>query len=109
MTDSQLWLAVAIIALVTALTRFLPFFAFGGERKTPRLIEKLGGLLPYAIMGMLVVYCLKGMNFTSGARGFVPEIISVFVVSVLYVWRRNTLLSIIAGTGCYMLLVQLVF
>ena len=109
MTDSQLWLAVAIIALVTALTRFLPFFAFGGERKTPRLIEKLGGLLPYAIMGMLVVYCLKGMNFTLGARGFVPEIISVFVVSVLYVWRRNTLLSIIAGTGCYMLLVQLVF
>ena len=109
MTDTQLWIAVAIIALVTALTRFLPFFAFGGGRKTPKIIEKLGGLLPYSIMGMLVVYCLKGMRFTSGLSGFMPEIISVLVVSVLYVWRRNTLLSIIAGTVCYMLLVQLVF
>ena len=109
MTESQLWLAVAIIALVTALTRFLPFFAFGNGRKTPRLIDKLGGLLPYAIMGMLVVYCLKGVSFTVGARGFLPEIVSVFIVSLLYVWRRNTLLSIIVGTGCYMLLVQLVF
>lgn len=109
MTDTQLWIAVAIIALVTALTRFLPFFAFGGGRKTPKIIEKLGGLLPYAIIGMLVVYCLKGMSFTSGLSGFMPEIISVLVVSVLYVWRRNTLLSIIAGTVCYMLLVQLVF
>ena len=109
MTEAELWLAVAIIALVTALTRFLPFFAFGGNRKTPKFIEKLGGLLPYAIMGMLVVYCLKGMSFTKGVSGFLPEIISVLVVSSLYVWRRNTLLSIIAGTVCYMLLVQLIF
>ena len=108
MPESQLWIAVAIIALVTALTRFLPFFAFGGG-KTPRIVEKLGGLLPYAIMGMLVVYCLKGMSFTVGVGGFMPEVISVLVVSSLYVWRRNTLLSIIAGTACYMLLVQLVF
>lgn len=109
MTEAELWLAVAIIALVTALTRFLPFFAFGGGRKTPKIVEKLGGLLPYAIMGMLVVYCLKGMSFTAGVGGFLPEIISVLVVSLLYIWRRNTLLSIIAGTVCYMLLVQLVF
>lgn len=109
MTEAELWLAVAIIALVTALTRFLPFFAFGGGRKTPKIVEKLGGLLPYAIMGMLVVYCLKGMSFTAGVGGFLPEIISVLVVSLIYIWRRNTLLSIIAGTVCYMLLVQLVF
>ena len=109
MSEAELWTAVAVIALVTALTRFLPFFAFGGDRKTPRLVEKLGGLLPYAIMGMLVVYCLKGMDFTVGVGGFLPEIISVLIVSLLYVWRRNTLLSIIVGTVSYMLLVQLVF
>ena len=108
MTEYQLWLAVAVIALVTALTRFLPFLAFGGG-KTPKIIEKLGGLLPYAIMGMLVVYCLKGISFTAGAGGFLPEIISVAVVCAIHVWRRNTLLSIISGTASYMLLVQLVF
>lgn len=109
MTDTELWFAIAVIALVTALTRFLPFFAFGGGRKTPKIIEKLGGLLPYAIMGMLVVYCLKSMSFTAGIGGFLPEIISVMIVSVLYIWRRNTLVSIIGGTVAYMLLVQLVF
>ena len=109
MTDSQLWLAVAVIALVTAFTRFLPFIAFGGGRKTPKIVEKLGGLLPYAIMGMLVVYCLKGMTFTEGVGGFLPEIISVLAVALVHVWRRNTLFSIISGTVCYMLLVQLVF
>ena len=109
MSETELWLAVAIIALVTALTRFLPFFAFGGGRKTPKIIEKLGGLLPYAIMGVLVVYGLKGMSFTAGIGGFLPEIISVSVVGFLYVWRRNTLISIICGTVCYMTLVQFVF
>jgi branched-subunit amino acid transport protein AzlD len=109
MTQNEVWIAIAIIAFVTALTRFLPFLAFGSSKKTPKFIERLGGLLPYAIMGMLVVYCLKGMSFTDGLGGFLPEIISVLLVSVLYIWRRNTLLSIIAGTVCYMLLVQLVF
>lgn len=109
MTDTQLWFAVAVIALVTSLTRFLPFLVFGKGRKTPKIIEKLGGLLPYAIMGMLVVYCLKGVNFMGGVGGFLPAFISVAVVAALHVWRRNTLLSIIAGTVCYMLLVQLVF
>ena len=109
MGENELWIGVAVIALVTAGTRFLPFFAFGGERKTPKIIEKLGSLLPYAIIGMLVVYCLKDMSFKNGVGGFLPEIISVAVVSLVYLWRRNTLLGIICGTVCYMLLVQLVF
>ena len=109
MTQTELWLAVAVMALVTALTRYLPFIAFGGGRKIPKVVKKLGGLLPYAIMGMLVVYCLKGVTFTSGLGGFMPETISVLAVSVLYVWKRNSLFSITAGTVCYMLLVQLVF
>ena len=108
MTETQVWISVAVIALVTALTRFLPFLIFGGDRKVPRIIEKLGGLLPYAIMGMLVVYCLKGVNFAS-LGGWVPALIACTVVVVLHVWRKNTLLSIISGTVVYMLLVQLIF
>lgn len=108
MTDAYIWGTVAVIAFVTAALRFLPFFAFGKGRRTPAIIEKLGGLLPYAIMGMLVVYCLKGVSFTS-LGGFLPALISCAVVVLLHVWKRNTLLSIIAGTVCYMILVQLVF
>lgn len=108
MTDNYIWYAVAVIALVTALLRFLPFILLGNNRKTPPIIEKLGRLLPYAIMGMLVVYCLKGVSFTS-AEGFLPPLIASLVVGALYVWKRNTLASIIAGTLCYMALVQLVF
>ncbi len=105
--DNSVWLAVAVMALVTALLRFLPFWVFGG-RKAPAWLERLGKTLPYAIMGMLVVYCLKGVGFAS-LGGWLPALIAVTVVAVLYVWKRNTLLSILAGTVCHMLLVQLVF
>ena len=108
MTEIQIWYAIAVMALVTAALRFLPFLLLGGDRKTPRIVQKLGRMLPYAIMGMLVVYCLKGVTFTSAA-GFVPSLLACLVVGVLYVWKRNTLVSIVAGTVCYMLLVQIVF
>ena len=108
MTDTQIWIAVAVIALVTALIRFLPFLIFNGSRKTPKLIEKLSKTLPYAIMAMLVVYCLKGVSFASMA-GVVPRLIACVLVAALHVWKRNTLVSIVGGTVCYMLLVQLVF
>lgn len=108
MADMYIWLSVAVIALVTAALRFLPFLIWGGDRKTPRIIEKLGRMLPCAIMGMLVVYCLKGVTFTELA-GFLPALISCIVVAVLYIWKRNTLISIVPGTVCYMILVQLVF
>lgn len=108
MTDLYIWAAIAVIALVTALLRFLPFLIFGSGRKTPRLLEKLGRILPYAIMAMLVVYCLKGVSFTA-VSGFLPELIACIATGALFVWKRNTLLSILCGTVCYMLLVQLVF
>lgn len=108
MTETQVWISVAVIVLVTAVTRFLPFLVFGKGRKTPKIIEKLGALLPYAIMGMLVVYCLKDTSFMS-LGGFVPALVACTVVAVLHIWKRNTLISIIAGTVTYMLLVQLVF
>ena len=108
MGNMHTWLLIAVIALVTALLRFLPFLIFNEKRKTPKLIEKLGNCLPYAIMGMLVVYCLKDISFTS-ISGFMPYIIAAAVVLVLHLWKRNTLISIVSGTVAYMLLVQLVF
>ncbi len=108
MTDVYTWTSIAVIAVVTVLLRFLPFAVFSGDRKIPKIIEKLGKLLPYAIMGMLVVYCLKEIRFTS-LSGFLPMLIACAVVGVLYVFKRNTLVSILGGTVCYMLLVQLVF
>ena len=109
MSETYLWISVAIITVVTALTRFLPFLLFGRGTNTPKFIEKLGGLLPFAIMGMLVIYCLKGISFTAGIGGFLPEIISVAVVIISYTVSRNTLVGITVGTVSYMLLVQLVF
>jgi branched-subunit amino acid transport protein AzlD len=101
-------LLIAVMALVTAGLRFLPFLIFGENRKTPPMIAYLGQVLPFAIMGMLVVYCLKDVSFTAAPFG-IPEIVGCAVVTLLHIWKRNTLLSIGAGTLCYMLLVQFVF
>lgn len=108
MADLHIWVTVAVIALTTAALRFLPFIIWNGNRKTPKIIDKLGKVLPAAIMGMLVIYCLKDVSFTS-VSGFLPTLAACLVVGVLYIWKRNTLISIIAGTVCYMLLVQFVF
>lgn len=99
---------IAVIALVTAGLRFLPFLIFRENRTTPPLISYLGQVLPFAVMGMLVVYCMKGVTLTSAPYG-IPEAVGCALVALLHVWKRNTLLSIGAGTVCYMLLVQFVF
>lgn len=98
---------IAVMALVTALLRFLPFWLFGENRKTPALITYLGKVLPYAIMGMLVVYCLKDVSVTRAPFG-IPELLGCAVVALLHAWKRNTLLSIGGGTAFYMLLIQLI-
>ena len=103
----SVWIIV-VAALVTAATRFLPFLIFGGGKKTPDIIVYLGKVLPYAIMGMLVVYCLKDVNFLASPHG-IPELLSCVAVAVLHIWKRNTLLSIGFGTVFYMLLVQFIF
>ena len=99
---------IAVMALVTAGLRFLPFLIFGEKRQTPRLITYLGKVLPYAIMAMLVVYCLKAVTPLEYPYAL-PELIGCSVVVLLHIWKRNTLLSIAGGTICYMLLLQLVF
>lgn len=108
MSNTYMILAIAVAAVVTAATRFLPFLIFGNGKKTPQIITYLGKVLPYAIMGMLVVYCMKDVSFTQAPFG-APEIIACAAVAILHIWRRNTLLSIAVGTIGYMLLVQFVF
>ena len=83
----------------------MPFFVFNGTRPVPTWISFLGAKLPYAIMAMLVVYCLKDISFVQ-FMGWLPAAISVAVVVVLHVRKRHTLLSIIGGTVCYMLLIR---
>lgn len=101
-------LIVAVSAIVTAALRFLPFLIFGGNKETPPVVTYLGGVLPYAIMGMLIVFCLKEVSFIEAPYG-VPELISCLIVVALHVWKRNTLLSVAGGTVCYMTLLQVVF
>ena len=97
MTDTHAVLTIAVCALVTAGLRFLPFLIFGENRKTPPLVAYLGQVLPYAIMGMLVVYCLKGVSLTAFPFG-IPELLGCATVTLLHIWKRNSLLSIGVGT-----------
>lgn len=99
---------IAVIALVTIALRFLPFVIFSGKRQTPAYISYLGKVLPFSIMGMLVVYCLRNISFSAAPFG-IPGLLSCAVVAALHLWKRNTLLSIAAGTIFYMILVQTVF
>jgi branched-subunit amino acid transport protein AzlD len=108
MPDLHSVLMIVVIALITAALRFLPFLIFGKNQNTPPLVSYLGQVLPYAIMGMLVVYCLKDISLATAPFG-IPEWIGCSVVTLLHIWKRNTLLSIGAGTVCYMLLVQFIF
>lgn len=101
-------LVIAVTSVVTAVLRFIPFLIFGGKRETPAYISYLGRLLPYAVMAMLVVYCLRNIIFAAAPFG-APELMSCAVVALLHVWKRSSILSILGGTVCYMLLVQLVF
>ena len=99
---------IAVAALVTMATRFLPFLIFGEKRKTPELVLQLGKVLPCAIMGMLVVYCLKEVSVLAYPYG-IPEALGIAFVAALHLWKRNSLLSIGAGTVFYMMLVQVIF
>ena len=99
---------IAVMAAATLLTRFLPFILFPAGKKTPEYISFLGTTLPYATIGLLVVYCLKGVNFISWPHAL-PEIISVAAIVLLHVWKGNSLLSIGAGTVIYRVLIQGVF
>lgn len=101
-------LLIVVISVVTMLLRFLPLWIFGNGQQTPAIIQYLGKVLPYAIMGMLVVFCLKSVSFVSAPHGL-PELIACGTVVGLHLWKRNTAVSIVGGTVVYMMLVQMVF
>ena len=108
MNSRYVLISVIVCALCTQVTRWLPFLLFGGKKELPKLVRYLGVVLPAAIMAVLVVYCLKGITPLGYPYGL-PELLSVALVVVLHAWKGNTLLSIGAGTACYMVLVQAVF
>lgn len=96
---------IAVMAGVTMLLRFLPYFLF--SKHTPKAVLYLGSVLPYSLVAMLLVYCLKGTDFKSASHG-IPEIAAVALVAVLHKWKHNTLLSVLCGTIFYMLMVQFI-
>ncbi len=108
MSVTQQIITIAMVVLATMLTRFLPFIVFPSGKPTPKYIQYLGKVLPAAVFGLLVIYCLKNVDVMTGSHGL-PELISIAVVIGLHLWKRNMLISIAGGTVCYMLLVQLVF
>lgn len=104
----QMLALVAVMALAVLLLRGAPFLLFPAHKPTPRYILFLGKFLPFAIMGLLIVYCLKGVCLVSYPFGL-PEAIALAYVAAVHIWKKNTLLSIGGGTLLYMLLVQVVF
>ena len=108
MTLTQQIITIGMVVLGTLITRFLPFIVFPAGKPTPKYIQYLGRFLPSAVFGLLVIYCLKDVSLFTGSHG-IPEAVSIAVVVLLHLWKRQMLLSIAGGTICYMLLVQLVF
>lgn len=99
------FLIILVVSLVTALIRFLPFLIFPEGKEPPKIITYLSNVLPCAVMGMLVVYCLKSVSLVTFPFAL-PELISIVLVVILYVYKRSSLLSILSGTVCYMIIVQ---
>lgn len=108
MFDIHSMIIIAVVAAVTILLRFAPFVVFGRNKETPEYIIYISSVLPYAIMGMLVVYCMKDVSISVAPYG-IPELIAGAVVVGLHIWKNNTLLSIVVGTVVYMLLIQFIF
>lgn len=107
MNNTYILLGILTMSLVTIALRFIPFI-FLSDKKEYKTLNYLSKLLPTAIMGMLVVYCLKDVNFQS-TRNFIPALIATLITTISYLYKRNTLLSIILGTVTYMVLLQFVF
>ena len=99
---------IAVMGLMTLATRIVPVLIFGRGEKVPDYIMYLGRVVPYTAMGLLIVYCLRDMPVLEAPHAL-PELISLAVVTLTYLWKRNTILSVVIGTALYMVLVQMVF
>lgn len=114
MTSAQAALSIGVMALITLLTRALPFLLFDRGETPPKVILYLGRVLPPAVIAMLIVYCLRSLSFSlaldmAALAFWAPQVIAVAAVVALHLWKRNNLLSIFGGTILYMVLVQTVF
>ncbi len=108
MSNKQIILTLLMVISGTVIVRFLPFALFPSGKKIPGYIIFLGKVIPYSVMGLLVVYCLKDITVKEYPYG-IPEVICIVIVSLLHIWKKNILLSIGIGTIIYMLSVQYVF
>ncbi len=108
LTNGQAAATIAVMALVTLLTRALPFLLFDRGDCPPKLVLYLGRVMPPAVIAMLIVYCLRGVTFAAPA-GWIPALVAGSAAVLLHLWKGNDLLSIFGATGLYMVLVQAVF
>ena len=108
LSTGQAVASIAVMAAVTFLTRALPFLLFDRGGHPPKLVLYLGRVLPPAVIAMLIVYCLKGVTFTT-LGGWLPSLVAGVAAVVLHLWKGNELISIFGATGLYMVLVQVVF
>ena len=108
MTTIQVIITLAVIAVVTLLTRGIAFVIFPGNKPIPPFISYLSKVLPFAVIGMLVIYCLRNVSFAA-VSNWLPQLLCCGVVVLVHVLKRSTLLSIVCGTVCYMILVQHIF
>ena len=106
MTDIQLMITVAVLAVSVWITRFLPFLIFRDSGRLPEIIGYLGRVLPAAMMGLLVVYCFRDYDFSAPGE-ILPAAAAVAVTVGIHLWRRSTILSIASGTAAYMILIRL--
>lgn len=107
MTIGEQIITIAILAAVTFMTRALPFLIFSRDKQTPKYIQYLGSVLPLAVFGMLVVYCLKDVEWMQGEHG-IPEVLGILSTILIHVWRRQLFLSIATGTIVYMILIRVI-
>lgn len=108
LSTTQVIIMIAVAAVCTFATRVVPFALFGGKKGVPKFIKYLGDILPTAIIGVLIIYCLS--DFTTGDINIIaPKLTGVAITAAMHLWKRNTLLSIAAGTISYMLLIHFVF
>lgn len=105
MTVTQQFITIAAVVAATVLTRFLPYLIFSENRPVPDAVRYLGRTLPPAVFGLLVVYCLKNVDFSAGTRG-IPEMVSLAAVVLLYRWKKNMIIPMAGGTLCYMILIR---
>ena len=108
MSFKQQLITFAVIVIATVIMRFIPFVLFPDNKPTPKFIHYLGTVLPAAVFGLLMIYALKNVSILEGSHGL-SELIAIVITAAVHLWKKQMLLSISAGTICYMLLVQLVF